>query len=87
MKPTVEIADPLFRQAKLHCSTIGISLRELIESALRLALEPPTQGAPFRLMSFGFQGKGQAIQDWSKIRELANGSENPAIIGRSSNKY
>ncbi len=71
MKTTVEIADPLFRQAKQHCSTKGISLRELIESALRLALEPSKRRAPFRLKPFGFQGKGQAIQDWSKIRELA----------------
>ena len=46
-------------------------MREFIEAALRLALDPPKKNTPFRLKPFGFQGKGQAIQDWSKIRELA----------------
>ncbi|MCX6612323.1 MAG: hypothetical protein NTW74_15920 [Acidobacteria bacterium] len=71
MKTTVEIADPLFRRAKQHCSANGISMRELIEASLRLTLAPPKKAIPFRLKSFGFQGSGQAIQDWSKIRELA----------------
>ncbi len=71
MKTTVEIADPLFRRAKQHCSTNGISMRELIESSLRLSLEPAKTKTPFRMKPFGFEGKGQAIQDWSTIRELA----------------
>lgn len=71
MKTTVEIADPLFRLAKQHCSEHSISMRELIEIGLRTALEPQKENTPFRLKPFGFRGEGQIVQDWETIREMA----------------
>jgi hypothetical protein len=71
MKTTVEIADPLFDRAKAYCSDRGVSFRELIESGLRAALDPPNNSTPFRLKPFGFRGEGQVVQDWATIRELA----------------
>ena len=71
MKTTVEIADPLFHRAKEYCSEKGISMRELIETGLRTALDPPKETTPFRLKPFGFRGEGQIVQDWSTIREMA----------------
>ena len=86
MKTTVEIPDPLFIRAKSHCANQGISLRELMETGLRLALDPPhTSGPPFRLRPFGFLGQGASIQDWPTIRELAyegrGSSTDPEEIG------
>ena len=37
MKITVEIADPLFRLAKQHCSEHAISMRELVEKCDAIA--------------------------------------------------
>ena len=71
MKTTVEIPDILFRQAKQHCSDKGISLRILLETGLRAALDPPKKDVQFRLKPFGFKGEGQIVQDWNAIRELA----------------
>ena len=71
MKTTVEIPETLFRQAKQHCSEKGISLRILLETGLRAALDPPKQDTQFRLKPFGFNGEGQVIQDWNVIREMA----------------
>ena len=71
MKITVNIADPLFRRAKEHCIGKGISMRELIETGLRTALDPFMETTPFHLKPFGFRGEGQIVQDWSTIREMA----------------
>lgn len=70
MKTTVEISDPLFRAAKKHCAERGISLRQLIEAGLRMAIEKPKQEARFRIRRFGFSGEGQVEHGWERIREL-----------------
>ena len=70
MKTTVEIPEPLFVRAKQHCADRGVSFRELMETGLRLALDPPKAVKPFRLKRFGFGGKGASIQDWNVIRDL-----------------
>ncbi len=71
LKTTVEIPEMLFRQAKQHCSEKGISLRTLLETGLRAALDPPKKDVQFRMKPFGFKGEGQTVQDWTVIRELA----------------
>lgn len=45
MKTTVEIPKELFRQAKIKAASEGITLRELIEQGLRLALQNPPEPA------------------------------------------
>jgi hypothetical protein len=45
VKTTVEIDDELFRQAKTYAATRGVTLRQLIEAGLELAMaeEAPKQ--------------------------------------------
>jgi hypothetical protein len=63
------MARTILRAAREHCAGRGLSLRQLIESGLRLAIEQPRPAARFRLKPFGFRGQGQQINDWSAIRE------------------
>jgi hypothetical protein len=46
MKTTIEIPDPLFRQAKARAALEGKSLRELFEYGLQLALQTPRESQP-----------------------------------------
>lgn len=49
MKTTVEIDDRLLARAKRHASARGITLRAVIEEALRARLTPrPESDAPYR---------------------------------------
>ena len=41
MKTTVELPDPLYRQAKAEAAMRGRKLRDLVEDGLRLVLEAP----------------------------------------------
>jgi L-asparaginase II len=50
MKTTVEIPKELFRQAKIKAASEGITLRELIEQGLRLALQ--SQSEPVKRADF-----------------------------------
>ena len=70
MKTTVEIPDLLFRRAKKYCAERGIAFRQLVETGLHAALDPPKPGSRFRLKPFGYAGRGQQEQDWATIREL-----------------
>ena len=86
MKTTVEIPDPLFRLAREYGAAHGLSLWQLIDSGLRLAIEQPRTASRFRLKPFGFSGEGQQIHDWSAIREAIyegrGGAPAPAPIRR-----
>jgi hypothetical protein len=46
VKTTIEIPDPLFREAKAVAAARGESLRELVSSALRRHLAAPAGGGP-----------------------------------------
>ena len=46
VKTTLEIPDPLLRQAKATAAERGVSLRELVSRALRAHLAPPRSGRP-----------------------------------------
>jgi hypothetical protein len=41
MKTTVELPDPLYRQAKAEAALRGLRLKDLVEAGLRLVLETP----------------------------------------------
>ena len=57
MKVTVEIADPLFRQAKSQARQRGTTMRALIEEGLRRVIaEPDSSG--FRLPDCSVTGDG-----------------------------
>jgi hypothetical protein len=72
MKTTVELPDPLLRQAKAYALERGVPLREVIEAALVMLLRerPPAPGR-FRLKTITTKGEGLQIDgDWSQIRSL-----------------
>ena len=47
MKTTIEIPEPLFRQAKAKAAMDGITLRDLFVRGLQLAVQTPTE-APIK---------------------------------------
>ena len=75
MKTTIEISDALLIQAKRAASHDEITLRELIESALRQALKTREQSGKFKLRdaSFGSSDTQSELSDlpWERLRELA----------------
>src|SRR5688572_4312806 len=56
MKTTVEIADPLFEEARREAETSGCTLRDLIEIGLRRELERRRQRTPFKLRDASVRG-------------------------------
>lgn len=75
MKTTVEIPDPLAREAKELAARQKTTLRELIEAGLRMVLRERRQKAAFRLRDVSFGGNGLQAEfrgaDWERIREAA----------------
>lgn len=71
MKTTIEIADPLFNQAKALAAAEGLTLRVLVEEGLRSVVETRTQAKakPFRLRDGSFR-KGKGLQPGVKWQDL-----------------
>ncbi|MBM3276307.1 MAG: DUF2191 domain-containing protein [Candidatus Sericytochromatia bacterium] len=71
MKTTVEIADPLFAEAKRQAKRRGVTFRELVETGLRRVLaEGRAAPKPFKLKVRPFHGDGlQPGVSWSNLRE------------------
>jgi len=72
VKTTVEIPDALFKQAKKYAASSGLTLREVIETALRRTLEGNGSGKKrFRLRDGSFKGSGPvAGEDWETFRNV-----------------
>jgi hypothetical protein len=77
MKTTIEIADPLFEQAKAVAERERTTLRALIEEGLRAVLSAKSAAKPFKLRDGSFKGRCQGLTPeaaalgWERIRELA----------------
>ena len=75
MKTTIEISDPLLKDAKRVAAREGVTLRTLVESGLRQEIEQRNRPTVFRLRKATFKGKG--VQpgarglSWDQLRELA----------------
>jgi hypothetical protein len=75
MKTTVEIADPLLREARKLARERRTTLRSLLESALRRELADRAHPRkPFRLKIHTFRGKGLQpgvdLENWERIRAI-----------------
>ena len=71
MKTTVELPDPLLREAKQYAARHGIPLRQVIQLGLQGLLHAPKQPGRFRLKTATTDGEGAALDaDWSEIRSL-----------------
>ena len=75
MKTTVEIPDPLAKEAKALARREKTTLRALIEVGLRHVLRDRPRKAGFRLRDASFRGNGLQPGfrdgDWQRIREAA----------------
>ena len=77
MKTTVEIADPLFQEARSLAAKDGVTFRDLVEEGLRAVVNARKSAAePFRLRDGSFHGQGlQSGIDWSNLAERAYENE------------
>ena len=75
MKTTIEISDPLLREARKLAEREGLTLRALVERGLRRVVTETKRGAPFKLRHASFKGKGLQADargaSWSELRDLA----------------
>ncbi len=75
MKTTLDISDPLLREARKIATRDRTPLRALVEQGLRKIIAERKSARPFRLRKATFKGQGLAAElryaDWDKIRDLA----------------
>lgn len=75
-KTTLEISDPLLRDAKKLAAREGITLRALVEQALwQVVTDRKRRYQPFRLRKVSFGGHGLNPElvgsGWDRIRDLS----------------
>ncbi|HTG19626.1 MAG TPA: hypothetical protein VK681_06250 [Reyranella sp.] len=74
MKTTVEISDPLLREARKLAAREGVTLRTVIERGLHRVITETKQGTPFKLRRASFKGKGLQPDlrhaSWERVRDL-----------------
>ena len=75
MKTTIEISDPLLREARKLAAREGVTLRTLVERGLHRVVAETKHKTPFKLRRVTFKGKGLQAElrgaSWEKIRDLA----------------
>ena len=76
MKTTIEISDPLLREARTLAAREGVTLRTLVERGLRRVVAERKPDSPFKLRRASFKGRGLQpdLHDasWDKLRDLAD---------------
>jgi Bacterial antitoxin of type II TA system, VapB len=75
MKTTLDISDPLLREARHIAARDGTTLRALVEQGLRNVVAEKKQKRTFRLRKASFKGRGLRPElidaSWDRIRDLA----------------
>lgn len=73
MKTTIEISDPLLRQARKLAEREGVTLRALVERGLDRILTERKRMQPFKLRHASFKGKGFQAEfrsaTWDTVRD------------------
>ncbi|MCC7347561.1 MAG: hypothetical protein IT538_09215, partial [Variibacter sp.] len=74
-KTTIEITDPLLRQARKVAAREGTTLRALVEQGLRQVLADKGRAPAFRLRKASFKGRGLRAElreaGWERLRDIA----------------
>jgi hypothetical protein len=75
MKTTIDIADPLLKQAKRLAARRGTTLKVVVEEALRDALKRAPDEVPVELRTHTYAGRGLqpglSWDDFGALRDLA----------------
>jgi hypothetical protein len=75
MKTTIEISEPLLREARRVAARQGLTLRALVERGLRLVVAQAKPSAAFKLRRASFKGNGLQADlqgaSWEELRDLA----------------
>ena len=75
MKTTVDISNPLLREARAVAARERTTLRALVEQGLRQILAEKRRKPRFRLRKASFKGRGLHPDvrdaDWDRLRDLA----------------
>jgi len=75
VRTTLDISDPLLREARKIAVRERTALRALVEQGLRKIIAERKAARPFRLRKVTFNGQGLVPElrdaDWDKIRDLA----------------
>lgn len=82
MKTTVELPDPLYRQAKAEAALRGRKLKDLIEQGLRLVLDAPqVEARQPKLANLMKSARGVVA---SGVPDLASNPEHLKGFGRNA---
>jgi len=77
MKTTIDISDPLLREARAVAAREGTTVKALVEHGLRAVLseQGKRRRTPFRIRKASFKGDGlrpeAAALGWGRLQELA----------------
>jgi hypothetical protein len=75
MKTTLDISDPLLREAQRMAARKGTTLRSLVEQGLRQVVTEGKRRRTFRLRNAAFKGRGlrPELRDagWDRLRDMA----------------
>jgi predicted DNA-binding ribbon-helix-helix protein len=73
MKTTIELPDALFAQARHYAAARNMTMKALIEQALRAVMVEKTDEAPFKLRDGSVNGDGMTPEfenaTWEQIRD------------------
>ncbi len=73
MKTTVELPDPLFKQARRYADAHATTMKALIEEGLRKVMAEDQEAPPFKLRDGSFKGgsgMSPELTSWEQIRDI-----------------